>query len=230
MYPILIFIATLTLSSLEEVSTFSIDSKSIFSRVNRRIQPSLKLSSTIISSSWPISTGPLPSQSSSSPSSSSSTSFSLLSPSSKFYQLEEMEDRESSTTEIFLSQDGTVTVTDTNGPPPVRSSGTWKAIAAPSRAQHNLNDPDLDYDYDESITGTFEMKITRTFRTGHDASDLGEFCFDVERTFIGDISTVGGLVSVTGSMHMEDDFFGDTEVGFFSMIDTTDAKLGEEQN
>jgi hypothetical protein len=133
-----------------------------------------------------------------------------LNPGSKFYQLEELEDKEACTTEVFLNKNGSITLTETNGPPPVSSSGSWS------------------YSYNGSGNMVMKMKIVRTYGTGNASSGVGEFTFDVERNFVGDVSLVGGLVSVTGAMIMEDDFFGDTEVGFFSMIDTTDAKLGEE--
>ena len=92
-----------------------------------------------------------------------------------------MEDREACTTEIFLSNDGSVTLIGTNGPPPIATYGTWSCKG---------ND-------------TFEMTIVRTYGTGSEGTDVGEFNFDVQRTFEGDISTVGNLLSVTGSMHMK---------------------------
>jgi hypothetical protein len=97
-----------------------------------------------------------------------------------------MEDKETCTTELFLAKDGSVTVSETNGPPPIQSSGQWKVIP-------NSNDIGND---------KFEMNIVRTYGSGLSSSDVGEFTFDVERTFIGDMSVVGGLVSVEGSMHM----------------------------
>lgn len=97
---------------------------------------------------------------------------------SKFYQLEEKEDKESSTTEIFLSSDGTVTLAETDGPPPLRSFGTW--------SQNGDN---------------FEMQIKKTFGTGQKGRDVGEFEYEVARGFVGVMTTVGGLVSVDGAMH-----------------------------
>jgi len=126
---------------------------------------------------------------------------------SKFYQLEELEDREACTTEIFLSNDGSVTATETNGPPHIDVTGKWS----------------------QSNDTSFTMTVKRTYGTGNDSSDIGEFQFDVERSFIGEITLVGGVTSITGSMHMNDEFSGDVEVGFFSMIDTTASKLGEEE-
>jgi hypothetical protein len=138
---------------------------------------------------------------------SASTTYFTHIPGSKFFQLEEMEDREACTTEIFLANNGSVSVIGTNGPPPIESFGTW--------TQKNKD--------------TFEMTIVRTYGTGNKGTDVGEFNFDVHRTFEGDISTVGGLLSVTGPIRMKDDFFGDVNVGYFSMIDTTAAKLDQEE-
>lgn len=141
-----------------------------------------------------------------------------INPASKFFNLEEMEDKEVCTTEVFLSQNGSVTLTETNGPPPVASYGHWKVVGETT----------TDGDDGDNMT-SFVMTVTRTYSSGRDHTSIGEFTFDVERTFIGDLSYVGSLVSVEGSMHMQDEFRGgDVEVGFFSMIDTTAAKLGEE--
>lgn len=97
-----------------------------------------------------------------------------------------MEDKETCTTELFLAKDGSVTVSETNGPPPVQSSGQWKVI------------PNTSGD----MGSKFEMNIVRAYGSGLSSSDVGEFTFNVERTFIGDLSVVGGLVSIEGSIHM----------------------------
>jgi len=124
---------------------------------------------------------------------------------SKFFQLEEKEDKDSSTTEVFLSTDGTVTMGETDAPPPLRATGTWS-----QDGQH------------------FKMNIKRTFGAGQSNTDVGEFKFVVERAFVGHMDTVGNLLSIDGSMHLKDEFTGDVEVGFFSMIDTTNARLMED--
>lgn len=124
---------------------------------------------------------------------------------SKFFQLEEKEDKESCSTEIFLSNDGSVTVGDTDGPLPLQASGTWKQTGE-----------------------KFNMTIKRTFGSGQEGRDVGEFKFDVERVYIGFLEYVGGSIAVDGSMHLKDESRGDMEVGYFSMIDTTESKLGSE--
>jgi hypothetical protein len=104
---------------------------------------------------------------------------------SKFFQLEEKEDRENCSTEIFLSNDGTVTIGDTDGPLPLQGSGTWKQTGE-----------------------KFDMIIKRTFASGQDGSDVGEFKFDVERVYVGYLETVGGSVAIQGSMHLKVRVFG----------------------
>lgn len=168
-----------------------------------------------------------------------------MNPASKFYNLEEMEDAEKCTTEVFLSKDGTISLspTATDGPPPLSASGTWT-----TNALQQLPYQDAITNSDKS---TFRMVITRTFGTLDDSEEMGftskssndnnsgangtngkkdlvmgDFTFDVTRIYTGTIQRVGDLIEVEGIVHMSDDFFGDMEVGYFSMIDTTDARLG----
>lgn len=125
---------------------------------------------------------------------------------SKYYQLEELEDKEDTTTEIFLTKGRTIDVGESNGPIPVASSGEWK-----------INDD-----------GCFEMTIRRTFDAGKKESlstDMGEFTFEVERFFVGAIEAVGENIAVSGKVVCPDKLFGDMDVGFFNMIDTTDVRL-----
>ena len=68
------------------------------------------------------------------------------------------------------------------------------------------------------------MTITRTFSVGQKSTDMGEFSYDVERYFAGEIVQVGAAIAVTGAIHSADPTLGDVEVGFFNMIDTTDEK------
>lgn len=69
------------------------------------------------------------------------------------------------------------------------------------------------------------MTIKRKFKSGNDGSDMGEFEYELERTYIGDMTAVGESVAVTGVMHCSDVLSGeDQEVGFFNMIDATDVR------
>lgn len=127
----------------------------------------------------------------------------------KYFQLEELEDKETATTEVFLESDNTVNVGETDGPRSVSSTGTW-----------SLSDKNV-----------MEMILTRTFEGGKKESkftDMGEFSFEVVRSFTGDLSPVGGLAAFAGSIHSVDDAGVDLEVGYFNMIDTTDERLNKE--
>lgn len=77
------------------------------------------------------------------------------------------------------------------------------------------------------------MSISRIFDTGKPASaftDVGEFSFSVDRELKGEVALVGHQLAMSGSIYDVDEVFGDRQVGFFSMIDTTDAKLGHEDD
>lgn len=136
---------------------------------------------------------------------SSSRLYGSMSIADKYFQLEELEDKETATTEVFLKPDNTVEFGETDGPIPESCTGTW-----------SLSDSDA-----------FTMTITRTFGGGKENTDMGEFSFEVIRTFAGEIAFVGAAAAVTGSMFAADDK-GDTEVGYFNMIDTTDERLYED--
>jgi hypothetical protein len=120
--------------------------------------------------------------------------------------LEELEDRESGLTEIFFNPDGTIKIGVTDGPLFKEGGGEW--------------------DIDEA-TGSFKMTMSRSFETGKDTknpTDMGEFAFTVERSYTGTVTAVGGLLAFEGVMHALDETFGDLQVGFFEMIDTTEMR------
>lgn len=100
-------------------------------------------------------------------------------------------------------------VFDTDGPPPTFATGTWS------------HQPEKD---------AFAMTIVRTFTTGSDGREMGEFTFEVERKFEGMMSILGEALAMEGSIHLVDEFRGDISVGYFSMIDTTKAKLGHDDD
>jgi hypothetical protein len=128
----------------------------------------------------------------------------------RYFQLEELEDQETATTELFLKADSTVEFGKTDGPLYIEASGTWKELSS----------------------GKFDMILKRTFEAGTEQekyTDMGEFDFEVERTFTGEMAMVGECVAVTGTMHALDAVLGDEEVGYFNMIDTTKERLGEEE-
>ena len=131
----------------------------------------------------------------------------------KHFQLEELEDAERCTTDILLNSDWTLTVGKTDGPLFQLSYGSWSV------------DDSLD---DRAV---FEMKLSRTFIAGgnsKDATAITEFDYEVERTYNGLLTVVGGsLVAVEGAILDVDELFGTREVGFFNMIDTTAARVAD---
>jgi len=135
------------------------------------------------------------------------TSTSLNVITNKFFQLDEREDKDEACTEIFLRNDKTVDFGETDGPVPIKTTGTWE----------------LEGD-------SFKMNIKRTFESGKKESrmtDMGEFQFDVERQLTGTCSKVGDTFAIEGKIHSFDEALGDKEVGYFGMLDTTSDKLDE---
>jgi len=127
----------------------------------------------------------------------------------KYYQLEELEDADNCTTELFLKHDGTVDVMETDGPLFSKAVGNW-----------------------EIKENQFAMTITKTFATGtnnkSDPTGMGEFTFAVERVFEGEMTVVGGTeVAINGRIFAEDIVTDkmEKEVGFFNMIDGTEQRL-----
>lgn len=115
-----------------------------------------------------------------------------------------MEDKENSTTELFLNVDRTVEFGDTDGPQWSEISGNWEIVPG---------------------TNDFTMKIHKKFKTGNEGSALGEFEFSVDRIFSGEMTEVGESVAITGIMRSDDD----REVGYFNMIDATNERTGEDK-
>lgn len=122
----------------------------------------------------------------------------------RYYNLEELEDKETCTTEIYLKSDKSLQVGKTDGPIYMNAAGIWS------------QEPD----------GTFKMTLKRWYNAGKEPAsktDVGEFQFEVERLFVGDIIKVGGVAAVSGSIHHIDEQV-DREVGFFNLIDTSDER------
>jgi len=121
----------------------------------------------------------------------------------KYYQLEEMEDKQTCTTELFLKADRTVIFGNTDGPQYLVASGSWEV---------------------EPNTNNFKMTLTRRFSTGQSNTDMGEFNFDVTRTFQGELTMVGDSVGVVGGTNTQ----ADQDVGYFNMIDTTGERSDQD--
>eukprot|EP00978_Attheya_sp_CCMP212_P013064 scaffold32620_cov55-Attheya_sp.AAC.3 len=130
-------------------------------------------------------------------------SFSKSDIAGKELQLEEREDKDSELTELWLAEDGSVKMGQTDGPPVEKFWGKW-----------TLND--------SSEEKAFRMEVIRTYAAGTNTgrNQMGEFSYDVRREFWGDVSNVGGVLAVTGAIHGNDESKGvDCEVGYFSLID-----------
>ena len=143
----------------------------------------------------------------------------------KYFQMEEMEDREACTTEVILNPNSTVTTLETNGPIHIAANGMWKL---------------------DKLTGDFIMTLHRTYEAGRDSkisTDVGVFTFTTVRKFIGRLYNIGIKQGISGNIYdvtsgaLEDNSsladLDDTtpvtelrKVGFFEMIDTTLSEDG----
>ena len=129
----------------------------------------------------------------------------------EYFQLEELEDSESCTTEIYLQSDGEVVIGQTDGPIFVNAKGIWEL----------------------SADNKFRMSISRSYKTGQSGTDMGEFMYSTERIFLGEITSIGSAVGIAGAIlpgsdsgiHFGDGFDPTYEIGYFNMIDTTSARI-----
>lgn len=55
----------------------------------------------------------------------------------KYYQLEEMEDKENCTTELFLTANGQVEFGETDGPVWADAIGTWQVMPGTGKEENN---------------------------------------------------------------------------------------------
>lgn len=126
----------------------------------------------------------------------------------KEFQLEEREDKDSSVTDVWLRADGSVDLRQTDGPPLESFKGSWM-----------VNE---DLKGDAKGENAFKMTLVRQFAGGTHtgANQAGEFMYNVKREFWGDISKTGDVISVSGTIHGEDEAKKvDCEVGYFALID-----------
>mmetsp|Transcript_9885 Transcript_9885/g.20519 ORF Transcript_9885/g.20519 Transcript_9885/m.20519 type:complete len:227 (+) Transcript_9885:31-711(+) len=137
----------------------------------------------------------------------------------RHYQLEELEDAESASTDIILNEDYTITLGRTDGPFYVEASGTWSESFEDKRSEGGVG------------RRLFSMSLRRKYISGNkgkDTMDVGEFEYEVERSYMGEITLVGGtLLAMNGEIYDVDEIFGERKVGFFNMIDTTEARKND---
>mmetsp|Transcript_37232 Transcript_37232/g.90350 ORF Transcript_37232/g.90350 Transcript_37232/m.90350 type:complete len:248 (-) Transcript_37232:184-927(-) len=143
-----------------------------------------------------------------------------------YFQLEEREDADVCVTEVFLKSDGSVDVLESDGPPCASATGTWTQ-------QVSSTNPEFGRSH---TRGSLEMTLKRSYSAGYSkrkASDMGKFGYDVVRTYKGDFAPVGDKLGVSGKIFLpggESDTGRqgqEAEVGFFEMIDTTAARVGD---
>jgi hypothetical protein len=133
----------------------------------------------------------------------------------KYFQIEEMEDRDACTTEVILNSNATVTTLETNGPLHKEATGTWTL---------------------DSLTGEFLMTLQRTYEAGQKSkisTNVGVFRFTTARKFVGRLYNIGIKQGISGNIYDMSDVHDETsidelrKVGFFEMIDTTLNEDGE---
>jgi len=125
----------------------------------------------------------------------------------KCFQLEEQEDACLCLSEIRLNPDQTLEVGMTDGPPHIHAEGTW-----------TMRDD-----------GAFAMSLTRIYGAGRKGTDMGEFSFQVERHFVGEMYSIGDTAAITGEAVAYDKQLGEATVGYFSMIDITQSAQSTEE-
>lgn len=131
------------------------------------------------------------------------------------YQLEEREDKDSELTELWLNDDGTVTLGKTDGPPVKSYEGKWSILDTATEADR-----------------PFRLRLDRTYESATPSTgktDAGEVDYHVKREFWGNVGKIGDVVEVEGIMHGLDEAAEvDCEVGFFALLDAASADDGRE--
>lgn len=117
----------------------------------------------------------------------------------KYYQLEEIEENESVTTEVFLKADRTVAFGQTDGPRYSAADGKWDI---------------------HPVTNELTMVVRRRFDAGQPNTDVGEFDYHLERKFSGEMTNIGANVGIIDGV-MSEHHDGSAVVGYFSLIDAT---------
>ena len=127
--------------------------------------------------------------------------------------MEELEDKDTCTTELFLNANRTIDFGESDGPLWIAATGTWSV--APG-------------------TNDFGMEISRTFETGSSGRQMGEFTYDLVRRYEGELSMVGASVAIGGLVYAKKnlgtaDSGEEIPAGYFNMIDATAERLGDDK-
>jgi hypothetical protein len=127
----------------------------------------------------------------------------------KYFQIEEMEDRDRSTTEVYLNPDSTVSFLKTDGPLHKSASGSWKFLP----------------------NGMFEITLERVFDAGQPTKEptkLGAFQFATKRVLRGTMAHVGAKISMEGTI-IDVSVGEERSLGFFEMIDSRTESMDDWQ-
>ena len=127
--------------------------------------------------------------------------------------MEELEDKDTCTSELFLKADRTIEFGETDGPLWTAASGTWHVA------------PD---------TNEFTMWLSRSYTTGSSSRQMGEFSYTLERRFSGELTLVGESIAVSGVVYVkisddDDDEINEISAGYFNMIDATAERQGDDK-
>mmetsp|Transcript_10721 Transcript_10721/g.13261 ORF Transcript_10721/g.13261 Transcript_10721/m.13261 type:complete len:137 (+) Transcript_10721:335-745(+) len=129
----------------------------------------------------------------------------------KEFQLEEREGQDAELTQVWLNDDGTVSIGTTDGPPVKSYEGRWSVLETAPEEER-----------------PFRLRLDRSYEAGvHTGkSDIGKFDYHVKREFWGNVGKVGEIVEVEGIIHgLDESAKVDCEVGYFSMIDASRADI-----
>ena len=127
--------------------------------------------------------------------------------------MEELEDKDTCTSDLFLKADRTIEFGETDGPLWTAASGTWHVVPE---------------------TNEFTMWLSRSYTTGSSSRQMGEFSYTLERRFSGELTLVGESIAVSGVVYVkisddDDDEINEISAGYFNMIDATAERQGDDK-
>lgn len=112
--------------------------------------------------------------------------------------------RDSELTNLWLNDDATVTLGETDGPIPIQYDGRWYMLETAVEADK-----------------PFRLRLERTYESDGSNQDVGSIQYTVKREFWGNIGIVGDRVEVEGVMHgLDERDQVECELGYFALIDS----------